>query len=197
MHTQAAAYTGETTQALNKGRLSYTAFFYWFGYFSYWNLLTCLHIQSGFSQPKLSSRTLHPHGQKCTRGPSMGWFWRGNNVLLVLDLSHPWGKAKGINTMASRLSYCVPGLRALPREVMQSTNPNNQLLCTLLWDPRSTHSATLTSLLLRSRRCFVSNTYTQRLFRNTSILMVKHYLLILSPGLSTKPTHSVLCSPSS
>lgn len=37
MHTQAATYTRETTQAqlLNKGRrLSYTAFFYWLGFFS-------------------------------------------------------------------------------------------------------------------------------------------------------------------
>lgn len=90
-----------------------------------WSLLTCLHIQSGFSQPKPSSRTLHPHGQKCTHGPSTGWFGRGNNGLLVLGLSHPWGKAKGLNTLVSRLTYCVPGPRALPREVMLSTNPNN------------------------------------------------------------------------
>lgn len=132
-----------------------------------WSLLTCLHIQSGFSQPKLSSRTLHPHGQKCTHGPSTGWFGRGNNGLLVLDLSHPWGKAKGINTLVSRLTHYVLGPRALPREVMLSTNPNNHVLCTLLRDPRSTHSATLTSLLLESSRCFVSNTYIQRLSRNT------------------------------
>lgn len=33
--------------------------------------LTCLRIQSEFSQPKLSSRILHPRGQKYTHGPSM------------------------------------------------------------------------------------------------------------------------------
>lgn len=89
--------------------------------FFHWSLLTCLHIQSGFFQPKLGSRTRHPHGQKYTRGPSTGWFGRGNNALLVLDLCHPWGKAKGINTLVSRLTNYVPGPRALPREVMLST----------------------------------------------------------------------------
>lgn len=163
--------------------------------FFHWSLLTCLHIQSGFSQPKLSSRTLHRHGQKCTHGPSTGWFGRGNNVLLALDLSHPWGKAKGINTLISRLTHCVPRLRALPREVMLSTNPNNQVLCTLPWNPRSTHSATLTSCLLKSSGCFVSNTDIQRLSRNTLTLLVKD-LLILSLNVLTRTTHLVLCSPS-
>lgn len=83
------------------------------------SLLTCLRIQSEFSQPKPSSRILHPHGQKYTHGPSTGWFGRGNNAFL--DLYHPWGKVKGINALVSRLRYFTSGLRTLHRELTLSS----------------------------------------------------------------------------
>lgn len=68
---------------------TFTYCIFWLAWLFNWILLTCLHIQSEFSQPKLSSRILHPCGQKYTHGPSMGWFGRGNNVFLVPDLYHP------------------------------------------------------------------------------------------------------------
>lgn len=106
-------------------------------WFLHWSLLTCLHIQSEFSQPKLSSRILHPHGQKYTHGPSTGWFGRGNNTFLVLHLYHPWGKVKGINALVPRLGYFTPGLSALQREVMLSTQTQ---VIKISWGPMHTPS---------------------------------------------------------